>query len=95
MTPGSELESVSGMGGDVNTGTLKLVKVPPVGTPLAPLRSIRNTSLSPSPKDRGLEHYQFTPTSALVESCGWGRGGGGAGVLSQALVRRPSESRRA
>lgn len=79
---------------DVNTGTLKLVKVPPVGTLLASLRSIQNTSLNPSPKDRYLEHYQLTPSSPLVASCWWGRGGVGRRVTSQALVSRPSENRR-
>lgn len=79
---------------DVNTGTLKLVKVPPVGTLLASPRSTQNTSLNPSPKDRYLEHYQLTPSSPLVASCWWGRGGVGRGVTSQALVSRPSENRR-
>lgn len=61
----------------------KLMKFPPVGTLLAPLRSMQNTALSPSPKDGCLKHYQFTPTSPLLASCRWRRGDGGEGVLSQ------------
>lgn len=34
---------------------------------------------NPSPKDRCLEHYQFTPTSPLVANCWWGSGRVGAG----------------
>lgn len=61
----------------------KSMKFPPVGTLLAPLRSMQNTALSPSPKDGCLKHYQFTPTSPLLASCRWRRGDGGEGVLSQ------------